>query len=137
MSNALITAVQSMNNDMRYLETVSQNMVNSATPGYKRAIPVAPAFGEAMREAAALSGAGAVAPSVNSVLDLSAGALKQTGRAWDLAINGEGFFELSTADGLAYTRAGDSGSRGAAVWCRKTWMRARVCKVNCWSMAQM
>lgn len=110
MSNALITAVQSMNNDMRYLETVSQNMVNIATPGYKRAIPVAPAFSEAMR----LAGPGAQAgssvpsvPSVSSVLDLSAGAIKHTGRAWDLAINGDGFFELATAAGPAYTRAGD------------------------------
>lgn len=107
MSNALITAVQSMHNDLRYMETVSQNMVNIATPGYKRAIPVAPAFGEAMR-AAGLEGAAApAAPAVSTLLDLSAGAVKQTGRAWDLAISGDGFFEVATAAGPAYTRAGD------------------------------
>lgn len=106
MSNALITAVQSMNNDLRYMETVSQNMVNIATPGYKRAIPVAPAFDEAMRAAGASGVAGSV-PAVQTVVDLSAGAVKQTGRGWDLAISGDGYFELATADGLAYTRAGD------------------------------
>ena len=107
MSNALITAVQSMHNDLRYMETVSQNMVNIATPGYKRAIPVAPAFGNAM-QAARLEGNGAPqVPVLSTVLDLSAGAVKQTGRAWDLAINGDGYFEVATADGLAYTRAGD------------------------------
>jgi flagellar basal-body rod protein FlgF len=107
LSNALITAVQSMHNDMRYMETVSQNMVNIATPGYKRAIPVAPAFGEALRTAAEAGGQQVAVPAVSSVLDLSAGAVKQTGRSLDLAIGGDGYFELATTDGPAYTRAGD------------------------------
>lgn len=109
MSNALIVSVQSMQNDMRRMETVSQNMVNIATPGYKRSTPLAAAFGDAM-QAAALQQPGAnpgAAPTVSSALDLSVGALKQTGKPWDLAISGDGYFELSTPFGLAYTRAGD------------------------------
>lgn len=109
MSNALIAAVQSMQNDMRRMETVSQNMVNIATPGYKRAMPVANAFSEAMGAAAAagpLAQPGG-APTLTSVLDLSPGPLKQTGKPWDLAIAGDGFFELDTPEGPAYTRAGD------------------------------
>lgn len=112
MSNALIAAVESMQNDMRRMETVSQNMVNIATPGYKRAIPVTTPFSAAM-DAAGMPqamNASATATGVSaltSVLDMSAGAVKHTGKPWDLAISGEGFFEVATPEGLAYTRAGD------------------------------
>ena len=107
MSNALITAVDSMQNDMRMMETLSQNMVNITTPGYRRMQPAAPAFAQAL--AAAQPGAEArpaTTPSMASV-DLTHGAVKPTGRDWDLAIDGDGYFELATPGGLAYTRAGD------------------------------
>lgn len=109
MSNALVAAIHSMQNDMRTMETVSQNMVNIATPGYRRAIAVAPAFGDAMSQAQAQTTAlqAQLPATVSSVLDLSAGSVKQTGQALDLAITGDGFFELETPEGLAYTRAGD------------------------------
>ena len=41
MSNALVTAIDSMQNDLRRLDTLSQNMVNVSTPGYRRALPAA------------------------------------------------------------------------------------------------
>ncbi|GAB2842803.1 flagellar basal-body rod protein FlgF [Pseudoduganella ginsengisoli] len=114
MPNALATAAVSMQNDMRYMQTVAQNMANIATPGYKRAIPVAQAFDAALMAAAPgpqQATPGAVPelpqPPVSSVPDLSAGAVKQTGRLWDLAITGDGYFELATPEGPAYTRAGD------------------------------
>lgn len=108
MSNALIASVQSMQNDLRRMDTISQNMVNIATPGYKRTIPVAGAF-DAMLAAPAQGAPAspAQAPTVNSVLDLSAGAFKQTNKPFDLAIAGDGYFELATPEGPAYTRAGD------------------------------
>jgi flagellar basal-body rod protein FlgF len=106
LTNALITAVDSMQNDMRYMETVSQNMVNISTPGYRRAIPAARNFDQAMLDAGApAQGASLTAPTAR--VDLSHGATKQTGRAWDLAIMGDGFFEVATPEGMAYTRAGD------------------------------
>lgn len=107
MSNAFVAAIHSMQNDMRTMETVSQNMVNIATPGYKRAIAVAPAFGQALAQAQAPAWQAQLPAAVSSVLDLSSGTVKQTGQALDLAISGDGFFELETPEGLAYTRAGD------------------------------
>lgn len=108
MSNALVTAIDSMQNDMRQMETLSQNMVNITTPGYRRTLPAAPAFAGAL--AAAQSASNGVktsfAPTLAAV-DLTHGAVKPTGRAWDLAIDGDGYFELATPNGLAYTRAGD------------------------------
>lgn len=110
MSNALVTAIQSMQNDLQNMDIISQNMVNIATPGYKRAIPVAHSFGEAMR-VAGMADKGTTLnvpmPTLESVLDISTGPIKQTGRPWDLAIGGDGYFELATPDGPAYTRAGN------------------------------
>ncbi len=39
--------------------------------------------------------------------DFSAGALKKTGRPFDLALSGNGFFCVRTPDGVMYTRRGD------------------------------
>jgi len=117
MANALITAIQSMQNDLHYMDMVSQNMVNATTPGYKRAIPttkpLAQLFEKAMRTAQPAEAADAgkqiseLVPAMGSVLDMSAGPVKQTGKPWDLAISGDGYFELAAPDGPAYSRAGD------------------------------
>jgi flagellar basal-body rod protein FlgF len=39
-------------------------------------------------------------------LSMAQGALQQTGNPLDLAIEGEGFFQVQTANGLRYTRDG-------------------------------
>lgn len=41
------------------------------------------------------------------VIDFSQGGLQQTGNPLDLGINGQGFFKIQTADGIAYTRNGN------------------------------
>ncbi|MGZ3182510.1 MAG: flagellar hook-basal body protein [Telluria sp.] len=100
MSNALVSAIDSMQHDLRRMDTVSQNIANMATPGYRRAIPATQPFGQALDAAAA-------ADAPRAGVDLSTGALRQTGRALDLAIAGDAWFELATPEGPAYTRAGD------------------------------
>jgi len=107
LTNALTAVVHSMQGDLRYMETISQNMVNIATPGYRRSIPLSQPFGELMQAAGPDKAAARAAPALTSVLDLSTGPLKQTNKAWDIAITGEGYFEIGTAQGPAYTRAGD------------------------------
>jgi flagellar basal-body rod protein FlgG len=109
MSNALVIAIDSMQNDLRRMDTLSQNMVNVSTPGYRRALPAAPAFERALAAAQPARDASvpAAAQPAAVAVDLTHGAIKPTGRDWDLAIDGDGYFELSTPDGLAYTRAGD------------------------------
>jgi flagellar basal-body rod protein FlgF len=120
MVDALTAAVQSMHNDLQVMATLSQNMVHAVTPGYKRAIPVAHGFRDVMAAAAsdaasaphAQAQSGAL-PVFGQSFDPSAGPVKQTGRPFDLAITGEGFFELTTPEGLVYTRAGDFHFDGA------------------------
>ncbi len=110
MSDALTIAIQSMQNDLQRMDIISQNVVNSATTGYRRALATNQDFG-AILQNSALPGAGhsmeIELPVVTSFLDTSAGPIKSTGQPLDLAINGDGYFELTTPDGVAYTRAGN------------------------------
>jgi flagellar basal body rod protein FlgG len=88
-----------MKSDEIRLNAISQNLANISTPGYKKQIAVASAFSQQ------LAIAGEAAPSVASLtLDSSAGALRHTGAATDLAIEGGGFFELAGENGPVYTR---------------------------------
>jgi flagellar basal-body rod protein FlgG len=99
MTDALLTAVQSMLVDARRVEVASRNMSQLSTPGYQREVAVVRPFG-------ALIDAGrGVAPE--SVTDPAPGGLKLTGRPLDVALEGTGYFELSTAAGPVYTRAGN------------------------------
>lgn len=110
MANALLVAVQSLQSDLQRMEVISQNMVNLSTTGYRRAVPISPTFEYAVRAAASQAPAIPLDPGLArpvTAMDLSAGPIRRTGQAWDFAILGEGYFELATPDGMAYTRAGD------------------------------
>ncbi|WP_374351364.1 flagellar hook-basal body protein [Chitinimonas sp.] len=109
MSTAFTAAIHSMHNDLQRMDIISQNLVNLTTPGYKRGI--ARSFGEVMLAADSQTSSdhhiAHTLPSISSVVDLSEGAVRQTGQPWDMAIVGEGYFELATPAGLAYSRAGN------------------------------
>jgi flagellar basal-body rod protein FlgF len=91
-----------MQRDMTGLNIISQNIANVTTPGYKKQI--APAFEAQIN--AALRGAAAAADHGAPSLDMAAGPLRPTGNNHDMAIDGDGFFELVTPAGPAYTRQG-------------------------------
>jgi flagellar basal-body rod protein FlgF len=91
------------------MEMISQNLANATTGAYKRDLPVADApvrFESVLADFAAGVQQRQLVPGVARHLDSSQGALKYTGNPLDLAIEGEGFFELATAEGLRYTRGG-------------------------------
>jgi flagellar basal-body rod protein FlgG len=46
------------------------------------------------------------APPFSTMVDFSQGAIHQTGNPLDVALNGEGFFNVQTPDGIQYTRQG-------------------------------
>src|SRR5271157_1406615 len=90
------------------LDIAATNLANAQTPGYR-------AEQEYFRSA--LMGPDAadsqLGQTVNNFgllggdhLNLSQGALQQTGNPLDLAIEGEGFFQVQTPNGLRYTRDG-------------------------------
>lgn len=106
MSELLSIVLSSIHADMARAERAAMNLANSQTPGYKREVHRAAPFGARIDAAGATRaerGADTTAPVQT---DLRPGTLKATGQALDVAIVGDGWFEVSTAQGLAYTRQG-------------------------------
>lgn len=110
MSDALMTAVHMMSSDMQRMNAISHNMVNATTPGYKREVPVFRSFDHVMQTAIVSGDQGVAArvglPGVSNVVDGAAGSMRFTGKPFDLAVVGDGYFEVRMKHGTGYTRAG-------------------------------
>ena len=104
--DALTIAALSMHNDMERVSLAGHNLVNVSTPGYKRVQSLQSAAQyqnlQAMQEALLQTGS-----TVTSALDFAAGAIATTGKAMDVAIQGDGFFVLQSPSGQLLTRRGD------------------------------
>lgn len=92
-----------MKDDEFRLAVISQNLANISTPGYKRQVAVASSF-DMQLDAAGASNPGA---ANRAALDTAAGAFRHTGLATDVAVEGDGFFELVGESGPVYTRQGN------------------------------
>ena len=90
------------------LDTAASNLANTQTPGYRaereffRSVLLGPdalnsQLGRTVNNFGLLGG---------DRLDMAQGALTATGNPLDLAIQGEGVFQVQTANGLRYTRDG-------------------------------
>lgn len=100
MQEIFALTLASMHNDMSRLDQVALNLANVSTPGFKRQVVAARPFADAMQDAQAVS-----APEV--LTDTRAGTLRNTGQPLDVALAGDGYFEVLTANGPAYTRRGN------------------------------
>src|SRR5258706_4367942 len=108
MSDAVGTIVQALHKDMDTMRTRAQNIANSETTGYRRAVHVMHSFAALVTgELAAVPSATRGAPSVHDATDLSIGPLRQVSGALNLALEGEGYFVVDTDQGEALTRRGD------------------------------
>ncbi|MGE4240209.1 flagellar hook-basal body protein [Ramlibacter sp.] len=96
----LAIALKSLHHDMARLEQVAHNLGNVATPGYKRQALASGSFSRAF------DSAGGPPPTPRIASDLRAGTLQITNQPLDLALTGDGFFEVMTPHGPAYTRSG-------------------------------
>lgn len=107
MENAAYAGLSRQMTLRRELDVVANNIANADTNGFKvEQLLVGTEVGERARNAF-------IRPGVSFVLDngvgrdFSAGALSQTGRSLDFAIEGDGaFFKLQDGNGEAYTRDG-------------------------------
>jgi len=91
----------------RDLDAVATNMANSNTPGFKKR--VCSFTGSAPKKARSLGEARSrplLEPGTDVSVDHSDGELRRTGRNLDVAIKGEGYFVVQTAEGRRYTRRG-------------------------------
>jgi len=110
MLDSLFIGATGMQAQQASLDVIANNMANINTAGFKRSrlsfedllyrtMPGAPAGGSL------LSGMGTSVALTDKVFTV--GDVKQTGQPYDLAINGQGFFEVTLPDGsTAYTRSG-------------------------------
>jgi len=94
-------------------EVIANNLANVSTPGFKRHEPAQLGFYQVLadrmrrpfvfnQEAAPAGGV----KFVEAMPDTSNGALRDTGNALDMALEGPGFFVVSTPGGDRFTRAG-------------------------------
>jgi flagellar basal-body rod protein FlgF len=101
MENTIQQIVERWNQRTEQLDSVTNNLANASSMGYK-------SFRlqfSALTEAAPASGQASTYTSIVNT-DFSRGAIQQTGNPLDAAIEGEGFFAVQTASGVAYTRRG-------------------------------
>lgn len=102
METALYASLTRQSGLMREMDVIAHNIANLSTSGFRRE-------GVVFAEHVAATG---LAPSVSMAhatgrhVDLSQAGLTQTGGALDLAIQGQGFFQVDTPDGPMLTRAG-------------------------------
>ena len=103
MENATYTAITRQSGLMNEMRVVANNLANISTTGYR---------GEGVIFAEHVTALGPDDPSLSMATaaareTLNAqGALSQTGGAFDLAIEGEGFFLIETPNGERLSRAG-------------------------------
>lgn len=108
MLGAIYTGLSGMTAYSRGLDTISNNVANLNTPGFKLAQPM---FKDVERQAGRGSLAGADSSGAGVSVDLSqvsfrSGELRSTGNTLDAAIDGRGFFVLDRDGERVYTRAG-------------------------------
>ena len=102
MSNIANLAAQSAREIQQAQAVVTHNLANSGTTGFKADLYQAQS---SYLNAADVTG---TAGRNGSALDYSAGAIAQTGRDLDVAITGDGWFQVVANDGtLALSRRGD------------------------------
>ncbi len=118
MNLALYAAASGMEAQQINLNTISNNIANVNTTGFKKSkVEFQDLFAESTRTAGADAGAGNVLPTsveigngsrvVSTAKVFTQGQLSQTGEQLDLAVQGDGFFEVERPDGTsAFTRDG-------------------------------
>lgn len=118
MIRALYTAASGMSAQQENLDTVANNLANSATAGFRsRRMQfedmiyqnmVTPGSAQTQETSSAGLQIGLGTKSTSSEIIMTQGDFNQTSNPLDLAIQGAGFFQVSMPDGtIAYTRAGN------------------------------
>ena len=118
MIRALYTAASGMSAQQTNLDTIANNLANSATAGFRqRQVQfedmiyqnlITPGSAQTQQTLSAGLQVGLGTKSSASEVIMTQGDFNQTGNTLDLAIQGAGFFQVSRPDGtIAYTRSGN------------------------------
>jgi flagellar basal-body rod protein FlgG len=118
MIRALYTAASGMSAQQTNLDTIANNLANSATTGFRqRQLQfqdmiyqnlITPGSAETQQTLSAGLQVGLGTKTSTSEVIMTQGDPNQTGNSLDIEIQGAGFFQVSRPDGtIAYTRAGN------------------------------
>jgi flagellar basal-body rod protein FlgF len=110
MNYGLYTSFLGMRSRQRTLDTQANNIANASTTGFKAERLIYNAV-EAEAKGTNIAGSDrqllVAGVGTSSSTDFSAGALRETGRSLDVAIDGDAFLQIQTPRGPRYTRAGN------------------------------
>ena len=118
MIRALYTAASGMSAEQLNLDTIANNLSNSGTVGFRSKVLqfqdmiyqnlITPGAAQSAQTVSAGLQVGLGTRSTESETILTQGGLNQTNNPLDLAIQGNGFFQVQLPDGsIAYSRAGN------------------------------
>ena len=113
MITGLYSAASAMDNAATRHEASAENLANAHLPGYRRRVVQQNSFATELsktRDTSGMSPLLGIAPPKDADggirLDFTHGAMKQTGRSLDVALEGDGFFVVEGPNGPLYTRNG-------------------------------
>ena len=114
MLRGLYTSTSGMMATRRNLDIVSNNLANANSGGFKRKEGIKRSFPERMishfekgKSPRELGSLGTGVMLDESFTDYSTGEFNHTGNSLDMGIEGQGFFEIQTPQGVRYTRNGN------------------------------
>jgi flagellar basal-body rod protein FlgF len=90
------------------MDAIANNLANLSTPGFKRETPQFQEYVDQVQPTEGQTGTQNVSfvQETGSLRDLTAGHIDMTNAQFDVAINGQGYFVVQTANGPRYTRNG-------------------------------
>jgi flagellar basal-body rod protein FlgG len=118
MIRALYTAASGMDAQQTNIDNIAHNLANVNTTGFKKSrVEFQDLVYQQLTQAGSPTSSSSEAPigldaglgtrAIGTARDFTSGNLRSTGGTLDLAIEGRGFFQVSTPDGTtAYTRCG-------------------------------
>ena len=107
MDISLYQAAAAMNASARWQEVISENLVSSQIPGFKKQNLSFSAVQAGCQAASSSSAQRYTMPLATTTTNIQAGELRATGVPTDLALDGPGLFEVQMPDGRkGYTRNG-------------------------------
>lgn len=110
MNSGMYASVSGSLAAMRRLDVISNNLANVNTPGYKKdkmSFEGLLAGNENPPAVPQSTTADPILQKENIYIDYSSGPTSQSGNTLDLALDGDGFFAVTTPEGTAYTRQGN------------------------------
>jgi flagellar basal-body rod protein FlgG len=114
MDRGLYLAASGMLAEQLRQDQIANDLANSSTSGYKAERTTQQSFGNLLLSNSvtgqAIGSQSTCVAVTNTVTDWSPQAIKDTGEPLDMAIHGDGFFAVQTAQGVRYTRNGEFSS---------------------------